>query len=106
MNRNDLRRVDLGLLIIFEAVMIEGNLSRAAEKLYLGQPAISAALVRLREFFNDPLFIRAGRLMRPTSIAREAYQRLAPVLDSMSQVLDDSISRTSARKIHTPSRPF
>lgn len=106
MNRNDLRRVDLSLLIIFETVMIERNLSRAAEKLYLGQPAISAALVRLRTFFNDPLFVRGGRMMRPTAIALEAYQRLVPVLDSMSSALGDSISLARVSKVHAPNRPF
>jgi LysR family transcriptional regulator, mexEF-oprN operon transcriptional activator len=106
MNRNELRHVDLSLLIIFETVMIERNLSRAAEKLYLGQPAISAALVRLRAFFDDPLFIRAGRMMRPTAIALEAYQRLVPVLDSMSSALGDSINLARVSKAHAPSRPF
>ena len=44
MNRNDLRRVDLNLLIVFETLMHERSVTRAAEKLFLGQPAISAAL--------------------------------------------------------------
>jgi len=41
MNRNDLRRVDLNLLIVFETLMHERSVTRAAEKLFLGQPAIS-----------------------------------------------------------------
>ncbi|MBD3814522.1 MAG: LysR family transcriptional regulator, partial [Betaproteobacteria bacterium] len=48
MNRNDLRRLDLNLLIVFETLMHERSVTRAAEKLFLGQPAISAALARLR----------------------------------------------------------
>ena len=48
MNRNDLRRVDLNLLIVFETLMYERSVTRAAEKLFLGQPAISAALAFLR----------------------------------------------------------
>ena len=44
MNRNDLRRVDLNLLIVFETLMHERSVTRAAEKLFLGQPAVSAAL--------------------------------------------------------------
>ncbi|MCF5800047.1 LysR family transcriptional regulator, partial [Pseudomonas sp. PA-1-5A] len=51
MNRNDLRRVDLNLLIVFETLMHERSVTRAAEKLFLGQPAISAALSRLFGLF-------------------------------------------------------
>lgn len=53
MNRNDLRRVDLNLLIVFETLMHERSVTRAAEKLFLGQPAISATLSRLRTLFDD-----------------------------------------------------
>ena len=42
MNRSEMRRVDLNVLIVFETLMHERNLTRAAEKLFLGQPAISA----------------------------------------------------------------
>ena len=52
MNRNDLRKVDLNLLIVFETLMHERSVTRAAEKLFLGQPAISAALARLRGLFE------------------------------------------------------
>ena len=44
MNRNDLRRADINLLVVFETMMHERNVSRVGEKLFLGQPAISAAL--------------------------------------------------------------
>ncbi len=87
MNRNDMRRVDLNLLIVFEALMKERNLTRAAEKLFLGQPAISHALGRLRDFFNDPLFIRNGRSMEPTNRALDILAQLVPALDSMSNAL-------------------
>lgn len=69
MNRNDLRRVDLNLLIVFETLMHERSVTRAAEKLFLGQPAISAALSRLRILFDDPLFVRSGRTMEPSARA-------------------------------------
>ncbi len=58
MNRNDLRRVDMNLLVIFEALMFEKNLTRVAERLFMGQPAVSAALGRLRDLFDDPLLLR------------------------------------------------
>lgn len=84
MNRNDLRRVDLNLLIVFETLMHERSVTRAAEKLFLGQPAISAALSRLRSLFDDPLFVRTGRSMEPSARAVEIFALLSPALDSIS----------------------
>ncbi|MDM8350001.1 LysR family transcriptional regulator [Pseudomonas sp. sp1636] len=84
MNRNDLRRLDLNLLIVFETLMHERSVTRAAEKLFLGQPAISAALARLRNLFDDPLFVRTGRSMEPTARAEEIFALLSPALDSIS----------------------
>ena len=84
MNRNDLRRVDLNLLIVFETLMHERSVTRAAEKLFLGQPAISAALSRLRGLFDDPLFVRTGRSMEPSARAVEIFALLSPALDSIS----------------------
>jgi LysR family transcriptional activator of mexEF-oprN operon len=84
MNRNDLRRIDLNLLIVFETLMHERSVTRAAEKLFLGQPAISAALSRLRSLFDDPLFVRTGRSMEPTTRALEIMALLEPALDSIS----------------------
>ncbi|MFR0693105.1 LysR family transcriptional regulator [Enterobacterales bacterium AE_CKDN230030158-1A_HGKHYDSX7] len=87
MNRNDLRKVDLNLLIVFETLMHERSVTRAAEKLFLGQPAISAALARLRSLFDDPLFVRTGRSMEPTARAQEIFGHLSPALDSISTAL-------------------
>ena len=69
MNRNDLRRVDMNLLVIFETLMFEKNLTRAGEKLFLGQPAVSASLAKLRDLFDDPLLVRNGRVLEPTQRA-------------------------------------
>ena len=87
MNRNDLRKVDLNLLIVFETLMHERSVTRAAEKLFLGQPAISAALARLRGLFDDPLFVRTERSMEPTARAQEIFGHLSPALDSISTAL-------------------
>ena len=87
MNRNDLRRVDLNLLIVFETLIHERSVTRAAEKLFLGQPAISAALARLRGLFDDPLFVRTGRSMEPTPRAQEIFALLTPALDSISTAI-------------------
>ena len=84
MNRNDLRRVDLNLLVIFETLMFEKNLTRAAEKLFLGQPAVSAALARLRDLFDDPLLVRNGRGFEPTARALAILKELQPAMDTIS----------------------
>ncbi|WP_374649699.1 LysR family transcriptional regulator [Dongia sp.] len=90
MNRNDLRRVDFNLLVVFETLMHERSVTKTAEKLFLGQPAISAALVRLRTLFNDELFVRTGRSMEPTARAVEIFAMLSPALDSISTALSAS----------------
>ncbi|WP_397453343.1 LysR family transcriptional regulator [Pseudomonas sp. NA-150] len=84
MNRNDLRRLDMNLLVIFEALMFERNLTRVAEKLFMGQPAVSAALGRLRDLFDDPLLIRNGRVMEPTARALSILKELQPAMDTIS----------------------
>ena len=65
----DLASIDLNLLVAFEALFEQRSVTAAAKRLYLGQPAMSAALGRLRILFNDELFIRIGREMQPTSKA-------------------------------------
>lgn len=87
MNRNELRKADINLMVVFETLMRERNVTRAAEKLFLGQPTISAALNRLRGLFNDPLFVRIGNRMEPTARAEQIYQHLSPALDALSVAL-------------------
>jgi len=68
--------MDLNLLSAFEALDRERHVTRAAKRLGIGQPAMSAALARLRKAFGDELFLRAGDGMRPTPKA----SRVAPVI--------------------------
>ncbi len=60
------RRLDLNLLVALDALLGECSVSRAAERLCLGQSATSSALARLREHFNDPLLVQVGRRLEPT----------------------------------------
>jgi LysR family transcriptional activator of mexEF-oprN operon len=92
LNRNDLRRADISLLVVFEAMMHERNVTRVGEKLFLGQPSVSNALARLRAMFDDPLFIRNGRSMEPTARAEELFQVLAPALDTIAVALSASVA--------------
>src|SRR5476649_2017099 len=67
----NLRTVDLNLLVVFDALMAERNVTRAAERNGLSQPAVSKALNRLRFMFADQLFVRRDRSMEPTPRALE-----------------------------------
>jgi DNA-binding transcriptional LysR family regulator len=71
MNERNLRAVDLNLLVVFDALMTERNLTRVGERHGLSQPAVSKALGRLRHLFDDPLFVRCDRAMEPTLRAKE-----------------------------------
>src|SRR5260221_11027120 len=62
---------DLNLLRVFDAMMAERNVTRAAQRVLLSQTAASHALARLRKEIGDPLFVRAGRDMIPTARATE-----------------------------------
>lgn len=67
----DFRRIDLNLLVAFDALMEERNVGKAALKVFIGQPAMSHALSRLREALGDDVFIRSGNKMEPTALALE-----------------------------------
>lgn len=71
MHQINLAAVDLNLLVVFDALMAERNVTRAAARIGLTQPATSHALSRLRALFDDPLFVRAPKGMVPTSRATE-----------------------------------
>ncbi|KKB64683.1 nodulation protein NfeD [Robbsia andropogonis] len=62
-------KLDLNLLVALDALLTEGSISRAAEKIHLSQSAMSNALARLREYFDDDLLVQVGRKMEPTSRA-------------------------------------
>ena len=64
------RSVDLNLIPIFDAIFTEGNLTRAAERMAMSQPAMSNALARLRRQARDPLFLRTAKGMVPTPRAQ------------------------------------
>ena len=85
----NIRNFDLNLLLIFDALMRERNVSRVADQLALSQPAISNALNRLRLLLNDQLFVRTAQGMQPTTIALELEQ---PIREALHQI-DLSLNR-------------
>ncbi|MGO4352375.1 LysR substrate-binding domain-containing protein [Rhizobium sp. RAF36] len=80
-------RYDLNLMPVFLALMDERNVTRAAERLGITQPALSNALNRLRDTLRDPLFIRERYGMRPTQLAEE----MAPVVRTALAQFDELI---------------
>jgi DNA-binding transcriptional LysR family regulator len=77
------RRLDLNLLVALEALLSEKSVTRAAAKLNITQPAMSGALARMREYFEDPLVIQVGRHMELTPYAQSL---VAPIHDIIMRI--------------------
>ena len=86
----DLSSVDLNLLVAFESIYKTRSVTGAAKQLHVGQPAMSAALSRLRLLFKDDLFVRVGRDMQPTVVAREVAPGVASALEQIRLTLQAS----------------
>lgn len=82
-------RFDLNLFVVFDAIYTEGSLTRAARVLNLTQPAVSHALGRLRDRLEDPLFVRQGARMVPTSRARAMVTPVRHALGGLQRCLSD-----------------
>jgi DNA-binding transcriptional LysR family regulator len=78
---------DLNLLVTLDALLAEGNVTRAAQRLKLSPSAMSRALARLREATGDPLLVRAGRALVPTPRALELRERVRQLLQDSEAVL-------------------
>ncbi|MGW6455920.1 LysR family transcriptional regulator [Streptomyces sp. NPDC055078] len=101
-NIANLRKVDLNLLVVFQVLMEERHVTRAAAKLHLSQGAVSAALGRLRHVFDDPLFqrTRAGMVPTPRALA------LAPRIGRALALVDESVFAAGEFDPHTATRTF
>ena len=84
---SQLRAVDLNLLTVFDAVMQERNITRAAQLLGMSQPAVSNAVSRLKGVFNDELFVRYGRGIRPTPRALQLFSAIRQALQLVQNEL-------------------
>ena len=83
-------RADLNLFTVFEAIYCEGNITKAAAVLNLSQPAVSHSLSKLRQQFDDPLFVRQGNEMRPTSVAKNVAPDIREALHQLHVCLQQS----------------
>jgi DNA-binding transcriptional LysR family regulator len=98
----NLAAIDLNLLVAFEALLEQRSVTKAAEQLQIGQPAMSAALNRLRGLFADELFVRLGRQMQPTLKA----QALAPGLLTALQQIRHTLTASQGFDPATSDRAF
>jgi DNA-binding transcriptional LysR family regulator len=88
MNPRDIRSLDIGMLRTFDALMRERSVSRAAARLFLSQPAVSASLNRLRATFGDPLFTRTSHGVVPTARAEVLASQVEKVLADIAGLLE------------------
>jgi DNA-binding transcriptional LysR family regulator len=102
-------KTDLNLFTVFEAIYCEGNITKAAAVLNLSQPAVSHSLSKLRDQFDDPLFVRHGNEMRPTAVAknvaadvREALHQLQVCLQQSKQFAPATSRKEFIMSIHGP----
>jgi DNA-binding transcriptional LysR family regulator len=79
-------RLELNLLVALDALLTERSVTKAAEKLRLSQPALSASLARLRVHFDDPLLVRDGNTYRLTPLAARLGEQTAIALDAARKV--------------------
>jgi DNA-binding transcriptional LysR family regulator len=93
LNKIQLQRIDLNLLVLFDAVMAEVHVGRAATRLNLSASAVSHGLGRLRRLLNDPLFLRTPKGVVPTARAIELAEPIADIL-------------ARARSVIATARPF
>jgi len=98
----DIGSIDLNLLAIFDAIERERNITLAANRVGLSQPAMSNALARLRQVFKDPLFVRAGRSMQPTPFA----QRLAEPIRQSCLLINHALTMENSFRPNTSNRTF
>ena len=87
MNIMNLSTLDLNLLRVLDALLVENSTTRAGQRIGLTQSAVSAALGRLRHALNDPLFVRQGQRLVPTDFARSLETPLRRTLDELQTLL-------------------
>src|SRR5690242_18292504 len=87
MSNIDVRAMNLNLLPALEALLVEGSVGAAARRVHVSQSAMSHSLAKLREVFQDPLFLPSGRKMVRTKVAERLAHELPPALDLLEQAV-------------------
>jgi DNA-binding transcriptional LysR family regulator len=98
---NNLRRLDLNLLVTLDVLLAEHNVTRAAQRLNFSQPSVSVHLAKLRDIFGDPLLLPGPRGMRPTARADELREPLRQALDALESAVSPASPFDPAEAHHT-----
>jgi len=94
-----MRPHELKLLVIFDVIMTENSITRAAEQLSMTQPAVSNAVARMRTLWKDELFVPDGRKIQPTSFAKNLWDKIRDSLYNINQaVKPDAFSPKTAKR--------
>jgi DNA-binding transcriptional LysR family regulator len=94
-----MKNQELHLLYVFNAIMTERSVTRAADRLAMTQPAVSNAISRMRQVWKDPLFVRKGRQIEPTSYAFSLWDRTrGPIYDLATAVSSTVFDPLQARR--------
>lgn len=83
-----MRPQELNLLMVFDAIMTEQSITRAADRLSMTQPAVSNAVSRMRTAWQDELFVKDGRNIRPTVYAQNLWDQIRRPLIELSDAVD------------------
>src|SRR5262245_59728829 len=94
---SDIKKIDLNLLVVLDALLEERNVTRAAARLGYTQPTISGMLRRLRDLYDDPLFVRTQRGLLPTPRAQSLAIPLKQLLaDSHRLIVREAFEPATA----------
>lgn len=85
--QDPLSRIDLNLLVAFQVLMQEKNVTRAAERLFVTQPAMSKTLNRLRNMLDDELFVRSSHGLSPTPKTLELERPVNEILSQLTELV-------------------
>jgi DNA-binding transcriptional LysR family regulator len=98
---NNLRRLDINLLLTLDVLLSEHNVTRAAQRLNLSQPSVSVHLAKLRDIFGDPLLLPGPRGMRPTARADELREPLREALEALERAVAPASAFDPTQATHT-----
>lgn len=79
---------ELTLLQVFDAIMTEGSVTRAGQRLAMSQPAVSNAIARMRDIWKDPVFVKKGRQIEPTAFAQSLWAQVRDPMQQLSSALE------------------
>lgn len=97
-----MKNQELTLLYVFDAIMTEGSITRAADRLSMTQPAVSNSVARMRDLWKDPVFVKRGRNIEPTSYALSLWDQIRSPMHELSNAVtassfDPALSRRKFR---------